>query len=455
AAPADPAQASWGEQAAPADPAQASWGEQAAPADPAQASWGEQAAPADPAQASWGEQAAQPAEPAAESWNDQQSQQWSADAAAPAATAEGEYSVPGYGATGGYDAGDGQGGAAAMPEHPPANEQDFSMVVPGEGGQGAEAPQAFAVDPGAPRAEASAPAGDEVQAQPVPSEAGYAPAAYDPAAFEETVPPVNAAHAPEYATTEAVPGAGAALPSWLSQGQAATEPPPADPYAASLSNTAGARAAEAPAGYSSLSVPRLADLGPQLDTSAVPTTGPFHVGKDGLAVTVAGEMLMRLDGVVAVVGTIDAVPERRKMRGRPVEQNFGDGPSQMQRVKGHGVLHLEVGKGNFQAIELADEGAYLREERVFAFEESVSFENGRLTADGLALDLVHLKGQGRVLLKLEAGLKAMALPPGAPLKVPLARLVGWYGHVTPRLMGFVGQGAVELTGDGYALLASG
>ncbi|MBS1153697.1 MAG: hypothetical protein H6Q89_5395, partial [Myxococcaceae bacterium] len=32
--------------------------------------------------------------------------------------------------------------------------------------------------------------------------------------------------------------------------------------------------------------------------------------------------------------------------------------------------------------------------------------------------------------------------------------VGWYGQVSPRVRVFVGQATVELTGEGYALLAS-
>lgn len=117
-------------------------------------------------------------------------------------------------------------------------------------------------------------------------------------------------------------------------------------------------------------------------------------------------------------------------------------------------MYLDAGKSTFQAIDLDDDGAYLREERVFAFEEAVAFENGRLSAEGIAIDMVHLKGHGAVLLKLDGPLKAIGVPPGSPLKVPLARLVGWYGKVTPRLRVFVGQATVELTGEGYALLAA-
>ena len=106
------------------------------------------------------------------------------------------------------------------------------------------------------------------------------------------------------------------------------------------------------------------------------------------------------------------------------------------------------------AIDLDDDGAYMREERVFAFEEAIAFENGRLTDAGKFVDLVNLKGQGRVLLQLDGPLKAMPIPVGSPTVVPLTRLVGWFGRVTPRMVGLAGLGAIELTGEGYALLGA-
>jgi uncharacterized protein (AIM24 family) len=131
-------------------------------------------------------------------------------------------------------------------------------------------------------------------------------------------------------------------------------------------------------------------------------------------------------------------------------------------VKGNGMLYLEPGRSKFHAVDLADQngvnidddGAYLREELVFAFEEAISFDNGKLTSDGQSLELAHLKGNGRVLLQLDGTLRAMPIPLGAPMVVPLQRIVGWFGRVTPRLMGFGGRGAIELTGEGYALLGT-
>lgn len=210
-------------------------------------------------------------------------------------------------------------------------------------------------------------------------------------------------------------------------------------------------------GLTPMATPRLEELGPSAALNFTPgeLSGPFNLTPEGLALSVNGELLTRMPGLLAVVGSVDATPELKRSRGRQTDQPFGQGEHQLQRVRGAGVVHLEPGKFTYQAIDLADEGAYVREERVFAFEEAVAFENARLTGQGnIGVDVVHLKGQGKVLLKLDGALKAMAIPPGTPLKVPLARLVGWYGYVSVRVMGFVGQGAVELTGDGYVLLAA-
>lgn len=163
-----------------------------------------------------------------------------------------------------------------------------------------------------------------------------------------------------------------------------------------------------------------------------------------------------MTNLVAIVGSVTARPEYKRSRGKATEQHFGEGPNQMQRLLGHGVVHLEMGSARFHALDLNDDSAYLREERVFGFEETIGFEHGRLADDEgkLSLDLVHLSGDGRVLLQLNGAMKSLAVPPGEPMVVPLQRLVGWFGRVSPRLTGFAGQGAVELTGDGYALLVT-
>ncbi len=192
-----------------------------------------------------------------------------------------------------------------------------------------------------------------------------------------------------------------------------------------------------------------------------PGGGLFQLGPEGLAVTVPGELFVRLDALVAVVGRLQATPAIQRRRGRQSTEVFSSGQDQLQRVSGNGLLYLEACGKRFHSVDLEDDseapseesGVYLREEVIFAFEERIGYENGRLAAEaGPAIDMVHLSGAGRVLLQLSGSLKAMPLPVGVPMLVPMGRLVGWYGRVNPRLLAFGHSVAVELVGEGCALL---
>jgi Tetratricopeptide repeat len=282
-------------------------------------------------------------------------------------------------------------------------------------------------------------------AEPLPTTPEDSSWATGPAPEESASEPVRAA-APQPAL-DPLPSASPSAPLPITVEEPAEAPPPA---------------VAPPAGYSPMTPQRLVDLGASGAWVQEPSAGPFHLSADGLAVTVTDEMLLRMAGLIAVVGSIEVAPENRRRRGRPTQEPFGQGGAQLQRVKGNGVIYLEPGRAKFHAVDLTDQngasvdddGAYLREELVFAFEEPISFENGKLSNEQLSLELAHLKGNGRILLQLDGTLRAMPIPLGAPLVVPVQRMVGWFGRVTPRLMGFGGRGAVELTGEGYALLGS-
>ncbi|MGV3621060.1 MAG: hypothetical protein ACO1OB_09590, partial [Archangium sp.] len=314
-------------------------------------------------------------------------------------------------------------------------------------------------------------------------EAASAPAAPDAAAWE-------APHVETPVTDDALLGTQSADPAWNqpAETQWATEqihgvptplpqpdpamqpapeieaaPEPSAPLPITVEEPAPApEPVAAPAGYTPMAPQRLVDLGASGAWVHDASAGPFHLSNDGLAVTVSGEMLLRTHGLIAVVGSIQVAPELRRRRGRPTSEPFGTGSEQIQRVTGHGVIYLEPGRAKFHAVDLTDhngvkvddDGAYIREEYVFAFEEPISFENGRLTSDSQLVELVHLKGTGRVLLQLDGSLRAMPIPVAAPLVVPLHRVVGWFGRVTPRITGFGGRSALELTGEGYALLGA-
>ncbi|RKH08504.1 hypothetical protein D7X74_31470 [Corallococcus sp. CA047B] len=238
---------------------------------------------------------------------------------------------------------------------------------------------------------------------------------------------------------------------------AASEPPaPAAATPSPAANTSGSGPGVNP--------PVLTEWAPTAVLPGASAAQPFVQGPASVAVSVNGELLTRLEGLIAVQGQVAFQPEMKRFRGRATDKPFGDGVQAMVRARGQGTLHLEPAAGRqLVAMVLDDESVYLRDASVFAFEEPVVFENGRVPSD-LApdLDLVHLRGQGRVLLSLSGPLRSVPVTMDAPVSVPLSHLVGWLGNLTPRVVpllqsaaGETLRTAVELGGEGFALIALG
>ena len=184
-------------------------------------------------------------------------------------------------------------------------------------------------------------------------------------------------------------------------------------------------------------------------------TGPFQVDKEVVVISVQGELLTRITGLLGAAGNLDTAPEMRRYRGRPTGSPFGMGQEQVQRLMGSGVLFIEKATTEFLSLTLDDGSLYLREENLFAFEEQLNFENGRLSGDdGGSIDMVHLKGEGKLLLRLKGGLRRIPVSSSMSLRVPVFQLVGWYGQLTPMLSTMVGRNTVVvLSGMGSALIS--
>ena len=189
-----------------------------------------------------------------------------------------------------------------------------------------------------------------------------------------------------------------------------------------------------------------------------PAGETFSVSAGALAVAVHGEVRVRLDGLFATQGRVALAGEMKRFRGRPTEKPFGEGATRMHRASGEGALLYRPGARRFTALDLGPDAAYLREEALFGFEEGIAFENGRVPSSISAeLHLVHLRGRGRFLLATAGDPVTVDVSPDAPLKVPLAALVGWIGGLTPRVCPLVEDGvtpaviAVELTGKGRVI----
>lgn len=185
----------------------------------------------------------------------------------------------------------------------------------------------------------------------------------------------------------------------------------------------------------------------------------FGLGPTEIVVHVRGEILIRLDGLVASWGSVSLKPELKRFRGKATDKPFGDGARRMLRASGEGRFVIAREGRHFTALELGDEPAYFREEILFALEESILFENGRVPAkSGADLHLVHLRGRGKLLLVTAGQPKAVDVKKGEPLRIPMDQLVGWHGPlIQPRLVPIVEDApdlgvALELAGEGRALL---
>jgi uncharacterized protein (AIM24 family) len=204
---------------------------------------------------------------------------------------------------------------------------------------------------------------------------------------------------------------------------------------------------------------RLTELVPSVQVLAESATRPFEIRPELVVITVQNEVLTRFSGLVAYCGTVEFKPERKRFRGRVTDRGFGEGPSQMMHAKGQGVLFFNPGKQLYISTHLGGEPAYFREEVVFAIEDQVLFENGRLPSDVAPdLDLVYVRGQGHVLLAVPSAPRSIEIIGGRPVTIPLENLVGWHGNLTPRISilafddaGKVIRAGVELSGAGFVL----
>ncbi|HET7786924.1 MAG TPA: tetratricopeptide repeat protein [Myxococcales bacterium] len=232
-------------------------------------------------------------------------------------------------------------------------------------------------------------------------------------------------------------------------------PEPSQPPAASPAQAAS----EATAAGADATTQSMSQYTQARRLSVADAKGGFVIGPSEVLIQVQGEMLTRLDGLVASWGSVTMKPELKRFRGKATDKSFGDGARRMLRASGEGRFVISREGRQFTALELGDEPAYFREEALFAFEQSILFENGRVPAKGgHDLHLVHLRGKGRLLLVTQGVPRSVDVRRGEPLRIPMDQLVGWHGPlIQPRLVPIVEEApdlgmALELAGEGRALI---
>lgn len=262
--------------------------------------------------------------------------------------------------------------------------------------------------------------GDDAEAMPAPSDVMASP----PAPAEQ---PVRAlVHAP-----------GAGAEESLSLAAAAAGHSAAGALSVALDAPSASTTVRDPA-PSGRELPTLtvASLGAQ--GAAETATSPF-VDDDGLLVFPIREAAyLRTDLLVGLRGSFEVEPVYRRYRGRRTDSFFGGSKTPLAAALGDGRAWLDAAGAEVTVLALDDEELYLVEGTLLAFSAGLVWENGRLPEPGgKDLDIVHLRGTGRVVLQTKRRLRAIESG-DRPVTVAAPRLVGWAGSVVPSRGSFPG-----------------
>ena len=185
---------------------------------------------------------------------------------------------------------------------------------------------------------------------------------------------------------------------------------------------------------------------------------PFEISASGaLIIRVTDRVLTRLDGVHITGGDLQYDFAMRRSRGHATEERFDYGGTPLHTVSGHGYLVAVPGKLVFSAVTLDDDILYLREDLVFAFENTLRWESGNVPGLRGKLPVVQFRGDGALAVRLERPLVRVKLPASGVVFVDADRLAGWIGRVIPRAVippagGPMGTMCVECTGEGIVLI---
>jgi len=182
----------------------------------------------------------------------------------------------------------------------------------------------------------------------------------------------------------------------------------------------------------------------------------FEIGAGGvLIVRIDQKVMSRTEEVIVSGGELGFEPATRKVRGASTDEIFGDKDRQMFIVTGHGYLVASPAGQCFAAMTMQDDILYMREDLVFAFEDSINWESGRVP--GSEINVVQFRGEGSVAIRTAKPLLSVKLAMEAVIYVEARVLAGWVGRVIPRLVSPAAGGEssalfVECSGEGVVLI---
>ena len=228
----------------------------------------------------------------------------------------------------------------------------------------------------------------------------------------------------------------------------------------------GAHSVPAPAGGRSEKAARPGGMATLAQTWALhlPDGSELAVGPSGeLLIDAKSAVYSRLMGLRTVRGhgtgsdkalQVERMP--RRFRARTTEEPLGGTQHPILRWEGPvaGVIAPHTDEV-FVAVHVDKTLLYVREELVFAFDDRVGYESGRLPLAGRPAVLLSFHGDGVVVLRVPRAPTGLEVGPGEVVHVDPDALLGWTGRLFPSEakdplpaslpLAFKGQGIVLVT----------
>ncbi len=203
--------------------------------------------------------------------------------------------------------------------------------------------------------------------------------------------------------------------------------------------------------HSSASLPSIpaASLAPKVDQPKLwlpfdnelqQATAPFSLLEEGhLLIHSEQSVYARLGSLLYLSGTPNIIIQKKRFRGKFVDQIFGPSDNPIVCLEGESQLFLRADNSTFRTILdiNLNQAAYFREGIVLAFEETLSWENGRISSpesDIPDLPLDNLWGDGRVVLEGKKRFWGVPVKAGKRVRVAYDHLIGWLGTLMPRIV---------------------
>jgi uncharacterized protein (AIM24 family) len=149
-----------------------------------------------------------------------------------------------------------------------------------------------------------------------------------------------------------------------------------------------------------------------------------------------GGTFSRVGGLIAAEGKHEFSPARRRNKGKFVDEQLGGNNDPIMKITGEGTLLLSSGEKRILLLKLPpSENLYVREDALFSFQSTISWENGTINIGPKEdVGLVQLSGEGGVALISEKTPVLREISEGKPLRIKKDTVVGWHGKLTPKIV---------------------